>query len=123
MMAKFAFLPEAVLLFISPPLKPLTSKHPNQIYVNKRNSCTAEKLYIIFRSYWLLLLPITMEPFSFLFFRQLCLYIIDSLYFLYSIPDEFSLKVSNEKLRKYKYPTFCDLKYKSCWWYRILIQL
>ena len=34
----FLFLPVAVLLFIFPPLKPRTSKHPNQIYANKRNS-------------------------------------------------------------------------------------
>ena len=35
---KFLFLPVAVLLFIFIPLKPRTSKHPNQIYANKRNS-------------------------------------------------------------------------------------
>ena len=35
----FLFLPVAVLLFIFPPLKPLTSKHPNQSYANKKNSC------------------------------------------------------------------------------------
>ena len=38
MITNFPFLPVAVLLFIFPLLKPLTSKHPNQIYVNKRNS-------------------------------------------------------------------------------------
>ena len=38
-MANFSFLPEAVLLFISLPLKSLASKHLNQIYVNKKNSC------------------------------------------------------------------------------------
>ena len=41
MMASFPFLPEGVLLFIFPPLKLLTLKHRNQIYVNKRNSCMA----------------------------------------------------------------------------------
>ena len=41
MMVNFPFLPEALLLFISPPLKPLTSKLPNQIYVNKKNLCMA----------------------------------------------------------------------------------
>ena len=39
MIANFLFLPVAVLLFIFLPLKPRTSKHPNQIYANKRNSC------------------------------------------------------------------------------------
>ena len=34
----FLFLPVAVFLFIFQPLKPRTSKHPNQIYANKRNS-------------------------------------------------------------------------------------
>ena len=38
MITNFPFLPMAVLLFIFPPLKPRTSKHPNQIYANKRNS-------------------------------------------------------------------------------------
>ena len=38
MITNFLFLPVAVLLFIFPPLKPRTSKHPNQIYANKRNS-------------------------------------------------------------------------------------
>ena len=32
MITNFLFLPVAVLLFIFPPLKPRTSKHPNQIY-------------------------------------------------------------------------------------------
>ena len=32
---KFLFLPVAALLFIFRPLKPRTSKHPNQIYANK----------------------------------------------------------------------------------------
>ena len=41
MITNFPFLPVAILLFISPPLKPLTSKHPNQIHVNKRNSSMA----------------------------------------------------------------------------------
>ena len=41
MMEIFPFLSVAVLLFIFPPLKPFTSKQPNQIYVNKGNSCTA----------------------------------------------------------------------------------
>ena len=39
MITKFSFLSVAVLLFIFPPLKPRTLKHPNQIYANKRNSC------------------------------------------------------------------------------------
>ena len=34
----FLFLPVAVLLFIFPLFKPRTSKHPNQIYANKKNS-------------------------------------------------------------------------------------
>ena len=34
----FLFLPVAVLLFIFSLLKPGTSKHPNQIYANKKNS-------------------------------------------------------------------------------------
>ena len=38
MITNFLFLPMAVLLFIFPLLKPHTSKHPNQIYANKRNS-------------------------------------------------------------------------------------
>ena len=38
MTTNFLFLPVALLLFIFPLLKPLTSKHPNQIYANKRNS-------------------------------------------------------------------------------------
>ena len=38
MITNFLFLPVAVLLFIFPSLKPRTSKHPNQIYANKRNS-------------------------------------------------------------------------------------
>ena len=38
MITNFLFLPVAVLLFIFPPLKPRTSKHPNQIYGNKKNS-------------------------------------------------------------------------------------
>ena len=38
MITNFLFLPVAVLLFIFPPLKPRTSKHPSQIYANKRNS-------------------------------------------------------------------------------------
>ena len=38
MITNFLFLPVAVLLLIFPPLKPCTSKHPNQIYANKRNS-------------------------------------------------------------------------------------
>ena len=37
----YPFLPEFALLVIFPPLNPLTSKHPNQIYVKKRNSCMA----------------------------------------------------------------------------------
>ena len=36
--SKFSILARGQTLFISPPLKPLTSKQPNQIYVNKRNS-------------------------------------------------------------------------------------
>ena len=79
-LANFPFLPKAVLLFIFPPLKPLTSKHLNQIYVNKRNLCMAQKSHIRFRFfYWSLLLPITMESISFSLFRQLCLYISDLL--------------------------------------------
>ena len=38
MITNFLFLPVAVLLFIFPPLKPRTSKHPNQIYASKKNS-------------------------------------------------------------------------------------
>ena len=38
MITNFLFLPVAVLLFIFPLLKPHTSKHPNQIYANKKNS-------------------------------------------------------------------------------------
>ena len=38
MITNFLFLPEAVLLFIFPPSKPRTSKHPNQIYASKKNS-------------------------------------------------------------------------------------
>ena len=38
MTTNFLFLPVAVLPFIFPPLKPRTSKHPNQIYANKKNS-------------------------------------------------------------------------------------
>ena len=38
MITNFLFFPMAVLLFIFPLLKPRTSKHPNQIYANKRNS-------------------------------------------------------------------------------------
>ena len=38
MITNFLFLPVAVLLFIFPLLKPRTSKHPNQIYANKKNS-------------------------------------------------------------------------------------
>ena len=38
MITNFLFLPVAVLLFTFRPLKPRTSKHPNQIYANKRNS-------------------------------------------------------------------------------------
>ena len=38
MITYFRFLPVAVLLFIFPLLKPRTSKHPNQIYANKKSS-------------------------------------------------------------------------------------
>ena len=38
MITNFLFLLVAVLLFIFPLLKPRTSKHPNQIYANKKNS-------------------------------------------------------------------------------------
>ena len=38
MTTNFLFLPVAVLLFIFPLLKPRTSKHPNEIYANKKNS-------------------------------------------------------------------------------------
>ena len=38
MVTNFLFLPVAVLLFIFPLLKPRKSKHPNQIYANKKNS-------------------------------------------------------------------------------------
>ena len=38
MTTNFLFLPVAVLLFIFPLLKPCTSKHPNQIYANKKNA-------------------------------------------------------------------------------------
>ena len=38
MIKNFLFLPVAILLFIFPALKPRTSKHPNQIYANKKNS-------------------------------------------------------------------------------------
>ena len=57
MITNFLFLPVAVLFFIFPFLKPRTSKHPNQIYANKKNSF----LHISFRSFHCsLLLPITM---------------------------------------------------------------
>ena len=38
MTTNFLFLPVALLLFTFPLLKPRTSKHPNQIYANKKNS-------------------------------------------------------------------------------------
>ena len=38
MITNFLFLPVAALLFIFPPFKPRASKHPNQIYANKKNS-------------------------------------------------------------------------------------
>ena len=38
MITNFLFLPVAALLFIFPLLKPRTSKHPNQIDANKKNS-------------------------------------------------------------------------------------
>ena len=41
MITNFPFLLMAVLLFIFPPFKLFTLKHPNQIYVNRRNSCMA----------------------------------------------------------------------------------
>ena len=41
MITNFLFLLVAVFLFIFPPLKPIRSKQPNQIYVNKRNPCMA----------------------------------------------------------------------------------
>ena len=41
MMTTFPFLAQAVMPFISLLLKPLGSNHPNQIYVNKKNSCMA----------------------------------------------------------------------------------
>ena len=61
MITNFLFLPVAALLFIFPPFKPRASKHPNQIYANKRNSFMVQKLHIGFRCFhWSLLLSITM---------------------------------------------------------------
>ena len=83
-MANFPFLPVAVLLFISLPLKQLTSKQPNQIYVNKINSCVAKKSKMSFRSfYWSLFYQSRWSLFSFSSTASLykCLTSSFSLYF------------------------------------------
>ena len=90
----FLFLPVAVLLFIFLPLKRFTSKHPNQIYAKKKGIRVWPKNHILgsapstgrsfYQSRWSL--------FSFLLFRQPCLYISDSLYLFHSISDRFYVK-------------------------------
>ena len=103
----FLFLPVAVLLFTFPPLKPRTSKHPNQIYANKRNSFMVYKSHISFRSfYWSLLLPIMIELFSLFFFVNCVLYISDSLH-LFTLFLTDSLEKCQTKSFENEYSTFC----------------
>ena len=109
MITNFLFLPVAVLLFIFPPLKPRTSKHPNQIYANKKNSFMVYKSHISFRSfYWSLHLPIMIEFFPFFFFRQLILYINDSLY-LFTLLLTDSLEKCHTKSFENEYTSLCNL--------------
>ena len=105
MITNFPFLPVAVLLFIFPPIKPRTSRHPNQIYVNKRNSFMVQKSHISFCSfYWSLFLPITMELFCFFFFVN-CAHFIFSTLFLTD-----SLEKCQTKNFENEYYTCCNLQ-------------
>ena len=107
MTTNFLFLPVAVLLFTFPLLKPRTLKHPNQIYANKRNSCMVYKSHISFRSYWSLLLSTMIE--LFFRFRQLCLYITDSLHLFTQFLTD-SLEKCQTKSFENEYSTFCNFQ-------------
>ena len=111
MTTNFLFLPVAVLLFTFPPLKPRTLKHPNQIYANKRNSFMVLKSLISFRSfYWSLLFTNHDRAFfPFFLFRQLCLYISDSLH-LFTLFLTDSLKKCQTKSFENEYSTFCNFQ-------------
>ena len=78
---KFSILARRRTSFHLSTLEATYIKTPKPIYANKRNSFMVKKSHISFRSfYWSLLLPITIELFPFFLFRQLCLYVSDSLH-------------------------------------------